>query len=66
MNQIELESNLAQLVRGSKIDIWILGRKASAIFEEYTEDSEEIVFTHNGRKVCLCADLIDKIEFIKI
>lgn len=51
-----------QLEPGTKINIWILGRKAEAIFEKCVEDSCEVVFTHKGRTVTLDADMIDKVE----
>lgn len=57
-----MKATFKKLEPGSKINIWILGRKAEAIFEKYIEESGEVTFTHKGRDVTLDVDMIDKIE----
>ena len=55
------EENLAK-----RLDIvWILGRKAPAIFEKYLPDTDEITFVSKGRSVTLGLDLIDDIRIDK-
>lgn len=53
---------IANLEPGTKINIWILGRKASVIFEKYLQSTDEVTFTSKGRSVTLGLDLIDDIQ----
>lgn len=56
---------ITNLEPGTKINIWILGRKAPAIFEKYLPDTDEITFVSKGRSVTLGLDLIDDIRIDK-
>lgn len=55
-----MKATFKKLEPGSKINIWILGRKAEAIFEKYIEESGEVTFTHKGRDVTLDVDIFFK------